>query len=313
MSSITVLPFSQVLDQLFGLEPVSIPLLFRLSDMSAEDTVVFHGRWPQQDSERRRVIVRHLADLSEENFQVDFSPVFAFCLQDERSDVRLAALDGLENTESPAYIRPIIACMTADADEEVRALAAATLGHFLLSAEWGQLPRPAAQSAIEALLEVYKGVDTATVVKSAALESLGNATDERVPPLIRDAYQSGRERLQLSAIFAMGRSADERWSSIIGQELSSPLARMRLEAAQAAGGIGDEALAPDLIELLTDEELEVQLAAVVALGQIGGELAHTYLTELANDPDAEELHEAIQEALDEMGWLGGEIDFSLLG
>jgi HEAT repeat protein len=313
MTNITELPFSQVLDSLFGPEPVSIPLLFRLSDMSAEETAAFHGRWPQQDGDRRRMITRHLADLSEDNLQVDFSPVFAFCLQDERADVRLAALDGLEYAEHPALIAPIIACLTDDEDEEARALAAATLGHFLLLAEWGQLPTRATQAAVEALLTQYNLPETPLAVKRAALESLGNASDDRIPPLIRDAYQSGRERLQLSAIFAMGRSADPEWLPIIRQELSNPLTRIRLEAAQAAGGLGDEALVPALIELLSDEELDAQLAAVVALGQIGGDLAHEYLTELADDPDAEELHEAIQEALDEMGWLGGDIDFSLLG
>jgi HEAT repeat protein len=312
MSAITEIPFAQVLDKLFGSEPISIPLLFRLSDLAPEDLADFSGRWPQVDAERRRMIIRHLADISEDNFEVDFGSIFAFCLQDDYAPARLAALDGLEHVENPAYISPLIACLTADPGDEARAAAAAALGHFLLLAEWGQLPTPRARAALEALLTQYQADETPTAVKRAALESLGGATDERIPPLIRAAYQTGDTAWQLSAIFAMGRSADDRWSSIIRQELSSPLERIRLEAVQAAGGLGDEALVADVAELLTDEELEVQLAAVAALGLIGGELAQEYLTELADDPDAEELHEAIQEALDEMGWFGGEIDFSIL-
>jgi len=313
MSSLADLPFEQVLDSLFGPAPVSIPLLFRLSDMAPEEMDAFCRFWPQQDGERRRVIIRHLTDLSEENYQVDFSPVFAFCLQDEWPDVRLAALDGLDETENPTYIPPIIARMTDDEDEEVRSLAAATLGHFLLLAEWKQLPAQAVQPAVEALLAQYQAAGTPAAVKRAVLESLGSTTDDRIPALIRDAYQSGRERLQVSAIFAMGRSTDSQWLSIIRQELTNPLVRMRLEAVQAAGGLGDEALVPVLIDLLSDEELEIQLAAVAALGQIGGDLAYDYLTELADDPEVEELHEAIQEALEEMDWLGGNIDLTLLG
>jgi len=313
MSGLTDLPFEQVLGSLFDPAPVSIPLLFRFSDMAPEEMDAFCRFWPQQDGERRRVIVRHLADLSEGNYQVDFGPVFTFCLHDERPDVRLAALDGLEESENPAYISPIIACMTDDEDEEVRSLAAATLGHFLLLAEWKQLPARAVQPAVEALLAQYQADGAPAVVKRAALESLGNTSDDRIPPLIREAYQSGRERLQLSAIFAMGRSADSQWLPIVGQELTNPLVRIRLEAVQAAGGLGDEALVPALIDLLSDEEVEIQLAAVAALGQIGGDLAHDYLTELADDSEFEELHEAIQEALEEMGWLGGDIDLTLLG
>ena len=313
MSSLTDLPFEQVLDNLFGPTPVSIPLLFRLSDMAREDMDLFRRVWPQQEGERRRVITRHLADLSEENYQVDFGPVFAFCLQDDRPDVRLAALDGLDEVENPAYIPPIIARMTDDEDEEVRRLAAATLGHFLLLAEWKQLPAQAVRPAVEALLAQYQAAETPAAVKRAALESLGSVTDDRIAALIRDAYQSGSERLQASAIFAMGRSTDSQWLPIIRQELTNPLVRMRLEAVQAAGGLGDEALAPGLIDLLSDEELEIQLAAVAALGQIGGDLAHEYLSELADDPEVEELHEAIQEALEEMSWLGGDIDLTLLG
>jgi HEAT repeat protein len=300
------------LGRLFGSEPISIPLLFRLSDLTPEHLADFSGRWPEVDAERRRVIVFHLADISEDNFEVDFGAVFALCLQDEHTPVRLAALEGLAHVENPAYIPPIIASLTADPDEEARAAAAAALGHFLLLAEWDQIPARRTQPALEALLTHYLATETPAAVKRAALESLGGASDERISPLIRAAYQTGETAWQLSAIFAMGRSADDQWVPIVRQELSSPLESIRLEAVQAAGGLRDETLVPDVAELLTDEELIVQRAAVTTLGMIGGELAQEYLTELADDPDAEELHVAIQEALDEMGWFGGEIDFSML-
>jgi hypothetical protein len=54
----------------------------------------------------------------------------------------------------------------------------------------------------------------------------------------------------------------------------------------------------------------VRLAAVHALGQIGGGLATKILENLAEDPDAEDLYDAIDEALEEMDWLGNNFDLS---
>jgi HEAT repeat protein len=93
--------------------------------------------------------------------------------------------------------------------------------------------------------------------------------------------------------------------------MGSPLTDMRLEAARAAGSIGSSDLVPGLEELTEDEELEVRLAAVHALGQIGGDSAFRILERLAEDPDQEELHAAVDEALEEMEWLGGEIGLTL--
>lgn len=303
-------PFSAVLTDLFTGERVSIPLLYRLSDLTAAQMDELRARWPQADEERRRVVMRHLADLCEENFQVDFGPIFSFGLQDSSPAVRMAALDGLWDTEQTAYIGPITALMQTDENTEVRALAAATLGHYILLAEWGQLPRAATTRVVEALLAQYDAADTPHSVRRAVLESLGAATHPRVSSLIEDAYDSGDLGQQLSAVFAMGRSADHRWLPTVIDEMSSPLVEMRVEAARAAGGIGDSDALERLEELTTDEDLEVRLAAVHALGQIGGDIAQRILQRIGDDPDAEELHDAVDEALEEMDWLGGELDLS---
>jgi HEAT repeat protein len=303
-------PFSAVLTDLLTGEQVSIPLLYRLSDLSAGQMEEFQALWPQADEERRRVLMRHLADLSEENYQVEFSPIFSFGLQDSNPVVRMAALDGLWDTEQTAYIRPITALMQSDENTEVRALAAATLGHYILLTEWGQMPRAATSRVVEALLAQYDAADTPHAVRRAILESLGAASHPRVSSLIEDAYDSGDLGQQLSAVFAMGRSADQRWLPTVIDEMSSPLVEMRVEAARAAGGIGDSDALERLEELTADEDLEVRLAAVHALGQIGGDTASRILDRIGNDPDAAELHEAVAEALEEMDWLGGELDLS---
>jgi HEAT repeat protein len=303
-------PFTEVLDNLFDQEQVPIRLLFRLSDMAPDEMAAFRARWPQQSDSRRQSISRHLADISEDNFEVDFSPVFAFCLNDELAEVRLAALDGVWDSTNTALIRPIMALMKSDEDVRVRASAASTLGHYIVLTEWGQLDRRFTDPIVTALLAQLDAPDTELAVRRAALESIGASPQPRVPELIRRAYDSGDELMQLSALFAMGKSADPRWSDTVIDEMASAAPEMRLEAARAAGAIGEEDAVAELAELIHDEELDVRLAAVHALGQIGGDTAVKILENLAEDPDAEDLYDAIDEALEEMDWLGGNFDFS---
>lgn len=301
-------PFSEVLDALFTDEQIPIPLLYRLSDMPAEAFNTLVERWPAVAEERRRVIVRHLADISEENFVVDFSPFFSFCFQDETAAVRIAALDGVWDCTNLALIDPIIRLMQSDENDEVRAAAAAALAHYVLMAEWGELPRKISPRIVAALLAEYEKDETAVAVKRAALEALGAANHPRVPTLIQEAYEQENFDMQISAVFAMGNSADPRWLPIILEEMSNPMAEMRAEAARAAGTIGSSDAVPSLAELAIDEELSVGLAAVTSLGQIGSEQAREILLDLLDDPEFETLHETIDEALDEMDWLGGEFD-----
>ena len=89
------------------------------------------------------------------------------------------------------------------------------------------------------------------------------------------------------------------------------MTELRLEAARAAGEIGHKSAVPELIELTSDEDIEVRVVAVSSLGRSGGEIAQQFLQEMVDDPDVEELSEAATDALEEMDWLGGEIDLSL--
>jgi HEAT repeat protein len=201
--------------------------------------------------------------------------------------------------------------MQQDDDLAVRAAAAACLGHFVLMAEWGQIEYAVGERVVAALSETYEHPATAENVRRASLESLGSSADPRVAQYIQDAYRSGGEQLQMSAVFAMGRSADNRWTSTIMQEMENPDWEMRLEAARAAGGIGSSDAVDRLIELLDDDFFEVRLAAVGALGQIGSDQAYEALAMRLDDEQAYDLHDAIEDAIDEIEWLGGELDLSL--
>ena len=299
--------FGDVLDALFNRELVPIHLLFRLSDMRPMESERFFKAWPAVDNERRQEIMRHLVDLSEENFVVDFTPIFKAGLDDPSAEVRIAALDGLWDSTDTRLISPILRIMQTDEDARAQAAAASALAHFVLMAEWGQVPQRPVQPAIEALLAAYENGETAVAVKRSALEALGAAGHPRIAEFIRDAYESEEAGMQLSALFAMGNSADPRWLPIIFDELHNPDPAMRAEAAQAAGGTGSSDAIPRLAELVNDEELDVREAAVVALGQIGGDQAQEILTELLADSEYDALRGLIREALDMLLLLGGEM------
>ncbi|MCB9422159.1 MAG: HEAT repeat domain-containing protein [Ardenticatenaceae bacterium] len=306
------IPFLSVLEQLFTADPLPLELLYRLSDMSEADAAGFWAGWTAVADERRRVIVRHLADISEENYVVDFLPVFAKTINDPFAPVRIASLDGLWDATNVMLIRPIIRLMQNDVDEEVRAAAAAALAHYVLLAEWNQIPVHLSPTIVEALLAEYGKPETAVAVKRSALEAMGAANHPRVASLIEEAYDSADSDMQLSAVFAMGSSADPRWLPTIIGEMQSPSENMRAEAARAAGAIGGSDVVDALANLLMDEDLVVALAAVEALGQIGGDRPTELLQGLLDDSDFEDLHETIEEVLEEMALLSGDVDFDWL-
>lgn len=300
--------FSEVLDTLFTSETVPIAPLYRLSDLNEAQLVEFKQRWDKVPEERRGIIARHLVDISEENFVVDFSAVFHICFTDESAAVRVAGLDGIWDETNPRLIDPVIDLVRTDPAIEVRAAAAAALSHYVLLAEWGQVHRPAASKIVEVLLAEYEKPQTAVVVKRAALEALGAANHPRVVDLIDTAYASDDPDVVLSAVFAMGSSADERWLPTVLKEMESDSVEMRIEAARAAGSIGDSGALPLLAHLAVDEDLEVAMAVVEALGQLGGDTAHKMLLQMAEDEHFARLHDAVTDTLEEMDWLGGEFD-----
>lgn len=304
--------FPSVLSALFGGDEVPVHLVYRLSDMSKAEFELFQREWLEVSEERRATLVRHMADIAEENYLVEFTPVFAYLFDDSYAAVRIAALDGVWDSTEPRLVRPIIGLLQSDRDVNVRAAAARALAHYVLLAEWGQIRPAVAAPAVDALLAEYDRPNAPLEVKRAALEAVAAANHPRVPDMILDAYDDGPNDLQLSALFAMGLTADQRWLPILDDEMQSPSADFRAEAARAAGGLGSTESVDALEGLLTDEDPSVTMAAVYALGQIGGDRATELLTRLSQDPDYEELYDAIDEALEEMDLLEGGFDLLAL-
>lgn len=303
-------PFETVMDDLFSSDTVHIHQLYRLSDMSRDEMAQFQREWASANPERKIAMARHMAELAEDNYIVDFGPVFAYMFTDANADIRQAALEGVWDSTDTKLIAPIISLLQTDETVAVRAAAARALAHYILLTEWGQLERRHTSAAVNALLESLADRDTADEVRRAALEAVAATDDPAIAQHIQDAYDHGSVDFLLSALFAMGNSADQRWLPIVLEELTNPDPDVRAEAARAAGAIGSTNAVGELIELTVDEVREVAEAAVLALGQIGGDEAQQFLTKLAEDDDYEELHDAVDEALEEMDWALGE--FNLL-
>ena len=100
------IPFTDVVVLLFKEKTIPIQHLYRLSDMDEQQTAEFRQRWSDAADERRQEIARHLADLSEDSYVVNFTPIFASMLLDSYAPVRMAALDGLWDCEDEKLVHP---------------------------------------------------------------------------------------------------------------------------------------------------------------------------------------------------------------
>ncbi len=305
--------FSEALDKLLSDELIEIRLLYFLSDMSDDDRREFEKRWASTGDDRRHEIIRHLADISEEEFVVEFKPVFAYCLNDRNPAVRIASLDGLWDTTDVALIDPIIDILKNDPVGEVQAAAAGALAHYLLLSAWGEVKGVPKDEIYDVLLAAFQDPQSTLILRRVALEALGSVSTSEVNKAIEDSYESPERELQLSALFAMGSSADPRWLPIIMDEMESPYEEIRQEAVRAAGNIGDSQAVPRLAELAYDDDEDVAQAAIEALAEIGGDQVQEILLEMSEDPDLDDLDTVIIEALEDSSWNTLDLQFGLFG
>jgi HEAT repeat protein len=304
--------FSDALVDLFSEEQVPINLLYKLSDMSEDELREFEMVWPTCDADRRGEIVRHLVEITEEDFLVNFQPVFAYCMSDPNPGVRIASLDGLWDTTDLNLVGPIINRLENDSIAEVQAAAAGALAHFLLMSAWGELRGGQTDSIIDALMAAFNNPQSELILRRVALEALGSVNLPEVHKAIEESYDSSHRELQLSALFAMGNSADPRWLSTILDEMESPYEEMRQEAVRAAGNIGDDQAVSRLAELAYDEDKDVAQAAIEALGEIGGDEAQVILLAMSEDTELVNLEPVILQALEEASWSTMDLQFGLL-
>ncbi len=292
-------------------EPISVAGLFALSGLDRADLAPVRSTWGDLSADRRQTAIRHLVDIAEDNFEVDFGAIFRLGLNDQEPGVRAAALEGLWEDDDAALIPPILKLLT-DPTESVRVAAAGALGRFVYAGELEDIPANKVAPVIKALKASYANPAETLDVRRRALEALGFLGYDEVGSLIQAGYHHADQPMRLSAVFAMGRSADdEQWGETVVSELTSPDPEMRFEAARACGELEYVPAVRHLIEVLSDVDENVQQAAVWSLGQIGGDKARQALQAVL-ESDAEHLYEDAEAALDELEFKGNNLDFTLI-
>jgi HEAT repeat protein len=291
-------------------ERLNTRYLYSLSGMTHGQLMRFQEEWPSIDVDRRRVLMRSLAELTELSFEVNFDPIFLVAMGDDDSEVRAAAIDGLWENEDQALIGPLVHLLRADEAPNVRAAAAMALARFVLLGELEKIDRAPAMLAEQALLETLRSTEDVEV-RRRAVEAIAYSGESGVREIIEAAFYDEDEKMQASALFAMGRSADPYWCKLLVRELDNPSPELRFEAARACGELETRLAVSRLIQMsMDDQDREVQQAAMWALGRIGGREAREALETFYESED-EVLSQAAAEALDEMDLLGDNLTIPL--
>ncbi|MCW5873064.1 MAG: HEAT repeat domain-containing protein [Anaerolineales bacterium] len=306
------LSFSDVLAALQDEEtPFAARYLFRLSALEAADLAALAPVWAGLSELRRLGVIEDAEQLAESNTVVHFDALNAMALEDADPRVRTAAARGLWATEQTSLIAPLARLVRQDNDMEVRAQAAATLGHFIYLGEVGEIPASAHQDAEAVLLDILHS-DEDPLLRRRALESMGYSGRPEIAQMIEEAFEGGEEEWVSSALFAMGRSADERWGPQVMQSLVDPNHEISREAARAAGELELSEARPGLFDLLQDEESEVRLAAAWALSQIGGNGIADTLEEMIERAEDDEEIEFLENAIENLAFTNEMDELSLI-
>jgi HEAT repeat protein len=300
----------EALAALAGAAPIATRVLKALDRLSDRAVRQLQAAWPALDDDRRAYVAAKLRAMSRVDVRLDFAPIFRFMLSDIDPRVRLSAVNGLGEDESPDMIDVFAVILRSDPSDRVRAAAATALGRFMYQGVMNKLSKRRHDQVYSALMGALISSPEQSRARRAALRSLAYVSNDEVDLRIRDAYASEHLPLRISAVFSMGRSNDRRYQHVVLGELTSVTPIMRREAARAAGELELREAVPTLKQLIDDPVADVRRAAVRALGQIGGDDSRQALEAAAqsNDP---EIAGAAEEALAEYEFLYGDLKFSM--
>src|SRR4030042_5101643 len=166
-------------------KPLVVSKLVNLSDLSSKELDVFDRAWPGIDVARRRELAERLAELAQDNLDLDFDKVLRTCLFDADSEVKIRAMEGLLECEERSLLAPLINLLMGDLEYSVRAAAASTLGTFALLVEFSELSANDAAKVEKALFTAYNNKNEQADVRCRALEAVSTISKPKVDDLIR--------------------------------------------------------------------------------------------------------------------------------
>ena len=301
--------FEQVLEQLAQDSPPEATL-YLLSNLHGKELARLTQVWPTLPKEHRHAIATRLVEIGEDDFEVDFCEVFKIGLQDADARVRVSAIEGLWEVEKIALLRLIIRMLEQDPSVLVREAAATSLSRFALLAELGRLQPRQVDLIWNALWTAIRSPTEDMSVRRRAIESIAYFDRPEITRLIQETYKNEEPKMRVSAVFAMGRSGDQEWADKVLEELYTDDPEMRYEATRACGELKLIEATSALSKLVADTDPEIKFAAVWALGQIGTPEARRVL-EICNEQGDEALEDAAENALAEMDFMDGDIEFPI--
>jgi HEAT repeat protein len=293
--------FQTVLDSLLDMKK-DFPrrYLNQFSDIGPLELQALQEVWSRVGLSRKLTLLEELESLADEDTLVSFDDFARPLLNDPDAAVRVRALRLLNESEDVKLILSILNLLRHDADANVRAEAAVTLGHFVALGELEEIPWETYNQVQAGLLESVRGEDESRV-RRHALEALGFSSDEEVVKLIESALNKRDSEWQASALIAIGRSADDRWEEEVLLGLTDADDRIRMAAVQAAGNLALKSARPILLRMLEEEDDDdVTTSIIWSLSQIGGEDVRTYLENLLDQAEDEDQTEFLEEALDNL-------------
>lgn len=272
-------------------------LIYRVSDISADDFTVMQRAWPELPLERRQRFAARIASVAQDDYQMDFSRFASILATDSDESVRVAGFEALAEYETDDYQGLMLRALRSDESALVRAAAATGLAGPVLRAELIDLTKEEAHAVEDALSEAFLNPEEDVEVRRRALESLAFSGRDEIAGFIRDAYHDDNPRMRVSAVFAMGRSGDEQWRSTVIDLLEDEDNELRFEAVRAAGELELQEAVPLLFSLAQERDREIALMAVDSLGLIGGEEVERFLLMLLRRTRDQAVAEVIEDAL----------------
>jgi HEAT repeat protein len=231
-------------------------------------------------------------------------------LRDTAPLARAAAAETLGRLGDPRAITPLVALLR-DADLVVRGIAVRGLNRLswqpanesdrvLQIMAMGNLQELVAMGP-EGVGHLLETLRNGTPNKQyAAVKALGQVSDPRVPPAMKEALKYKTQSVRAAALGIMERAADPETFSDIEPLLEDDTASVRLAAVEAATMCGGRQAVPSLLKRLKDTSWEVRQAAAKALGTLGDTSAVEGLCPVVQDPDRD-VREAVIFALGELG------------
>ena len=308
------IPFSQLLAELLDAAQVFNPQhLHHLSRLSPEDAGALAGVWNDIDLTRRRNLVSDLVNFAESDPLLFYDRIGMIALKDEDAGVRVSAIRLLVIEEEPEFAPTLLHLLQSDPHFLVRATAAGALGRYVYLGEVEELPAEVFQQVESALMASFRE-DAQELVRRRALESVSFSSRKEINPLIEDAFNSGDEDWQESALIAMGASANPKWERNVVDMFDAESAQLRCEAASAAGKLGIKEAKKALMDMAQeDDDEDVRRAAIWALSELGGndiaELLEEWLDEAESDEEADFLEDALENLLESQ--MLGDLDLPL--